>query len=181
MKRMVAAGVVAAVLAGGAALLGAGAEPPRASAGVELSSAVFAPFGGEWEIEGAWSDGTPLRARNVYEWRLGEKHMHTATFLPREDGGEVQRYDGFLTWNPARGVLVCYSFAVDGGVSEYLVELEGEKTFKFGFGALEGLPPPYVRQTITFMSDDAFRWVVDVKGEKGWERVMDGVWRRRGA
>ena len=47
-------------------------------------------FAGEWEVDGKWSDGSPLRARNVYAWGLGMKIM---TDLKRDglqyQGGEI--------------------------------------------------------------------------------------------
>jgi len=69
-------------------------------------------FAGEWEVDGKWSDGQPLRARGVYQWGLGKKIMTAKTFVGDGDK-EYQRYESVMAWHPEKKSLFQISFAFD--------------------------------------------------------------------
>lgn len=140
--------------------------------------AAFSPFEGEWAIDAAWEDGKPLKAREMCTWILGGKHLKYQTFLPTA-AGEAQRYEGVFTWHPELHALVCYSFDVDGGVSEYRVETADAKVFKIGFSALHpGGKEPNLRQTIEFTGPDTYRWTAELRSGEQWKRLINADWKR---
>jgi hypothetical protein len=139
----------------------------------------FTPFLGEWQIEGAWDDGRPLKARNVFEWGIGGKHIKVGTFLLRPEG-DVQRYDGMLTWHPRKQCLASYSFAVDGGISEYRVDTADGKTFTFGFEPWDSTDAQKIRQTIVFENPKVYTWTVEAHEGEEWKRLIKGQWKRIG-
>src|SRR5712692_8932670 len=89
-------------------------------------------FVGEWTVEGKWSSGDELRARNVYEWGLGNKIIKSKTFV-KTDKGEYQRYDAVMAWHPKKKCLFIISFAYDGGMTENVIEPKGDDTILIGF------------------------------------------------
>jgi len=38
-------------------------------------------FVGEWQVEGKWASGDPLKARGVYEWGVGKKGNNEGLLL----------------------------------------------------------------------------------------------------
>jgi hypothetical protein len=137
------------------------------------------PFAGEWLMDSRWDNGTPLKARAVYAWHLNGKHLRTQTFLPTPDGGEVQRYDGFFSWNAAKGSLVHYSIAVDGGVREGICDVVDEKTLRLGFTPYDASDDPQIRQTMELVSPDEFKWTVEMKQAGEWKRLISASWMRK--
>jgi hypothetical protein len=140
---------------------------------------VLERFAGEWVVDGKWADGNPLHARGVYEWSLGKKIMRTRTFV--NDGKkEYQRYEGVLAWHPEKKCLYQVSFAFDGAISEFLIEAKEKDTLHIGWGPLPGGKAPKVRQTIRFLDNDHFRWVVQVQDGDDWKQIIDATWQRKG-
>lgn len=138
---------------------------------------VFAPFIGEWRIDAKWDSGAPLQARGTFEWELGGAHLRTATFLPT-DTGEAQRYLGIISYHPGKKSLVSYSFAVDGGIRESLVSTTDGKTFLFGFEPFDASDPANLRQTLVIVDPDTYTWLVEMKQNGEWKRMMLGEWKR---
>ena len=149
-----------------------------ARAGEEGELAPLARFVGEWRLAAKWADGTALRARAEYEWGLEKKIMRGRTFIIDAEGKERQRYEDVMAWDGRRGSLVDVSFSVDGAVNEIVVEKKDEDTLLWGWTPyLEGREGK-VRQTIQFKGEDRFAWVVELKGEEGWRKIMEGTWVR---
>jgi hypothetical protein len=136
-------------------------------------------FAGEWAVEGRWSDGQSLHARTIYEWGLGKKILKAKTFVT--DGEkEYQRYEAILAWHPEKKSLFHISFAFDGGLSEYLIENKDKDTFLIGWIPFAESKPANVRQTIRFLDNDRFQWVVSIRDGEGWKQLIDASWKRKG-
>src|SRR5262249_33093679 len=147
------AGVPHDVLRGGRPLLSRGVKTMRNACVVLVALAVLAlggrspgedksapaedrlaplePFVGEWVVDGKWSSGESLHARSVYQWGLGKKILKAQTFVGEGDK-EYQRYEGVMAWHPDKKCLYEISFAFDGALSEYLIEVEGKDTLHLG-------------------------------------------------
>jgi len=141
------------------------------------SIAALAPFIGEWKFDGKWEDGSPLKARTVYGWGVGRKHVKFATFVAAEKG-EYQRYEGFLTWQPDAGCFAEYSFAFDGAVSEYRLDTADGQKFAIGFTPLHADHPAQVRQEVEFTDANTQSWTVEMHAGEAWQRIMKGEWKR---
>lgn len=188
-QAMVVAVTCALIAAAAGGVAGRGAAPdqssqaphtpatPAASAAAEALAAM-APLVGEWTIDAVWDSGQPLKARNTYAWGVGGKHLRTATFLPQPGGGEIQRYEGIMTWHQRRESLVAYSFAVDGKVSEFAVDLVGGKTFRFGFRPWDAGVEPTLRQTTELVDADTLQWTVEMRTGTEWKRLISAPWKR---
>ena len=139
--------------------------------------APLARFAGAWTLDAKWADGTPLRARAVYEWGLGGKIMRARTFIINGTD-ERQRYEDVIAWDPRRESIVDVSFSVDGAINEMLVESKDEHTLLFGWKPYHEGKPGRVRQTITFDDKDRFVWIVELNTEGEWKQIMEGTWVR---
>jgi len=135
-------------------------------------------FIGEWEVDGKWASGESLHARGVYEWGLGKKIMKAHTFV-RDGDKEYQRYEGVLAWHPEKKCLFEISFAVDGAVSEFVIEPEGKDTLHLGRVPFNPDRPAKVRQVIKFLDKDHFQWVVSIKDSEDWKPLIDATWKRK--
>ncbi|HEV2946511.1 MAG TPA: hypothetical protein VGX70_03995 [Gemmataceae bacterium] len=135
-------------------------------------------FVGEWTVEGKWSSGDELRARNVYEWRLGNKIIKSKTFV-KTDKGEYQRYDAVMAWHPKRKQLFIISFAYDGGMTENVIEPKADDTILIGFVPFQEGEPSKVRQTIQFKDNDHFTWRVELQSDSGWQELINATWVRK--
>jgi hypothetical protein len=138
----------------------------------------LARFVGEWTLDAKWADGTALRARAEYELGLEKKIMRGRTFIIDAEGKERQRYEDVMAWDGRRGSLVDVSFSVDGAVNEIVVEKKDEVTLLWGWTPYQEGREGKVRQTIQFKGEDRFAWVVELKGEEGWRKIMEGTWVR---
>jgi hypothetical protein len=135
-------------------------------------------FPGEWVVEGKWSNGESLHARSIYEWGLGRKILKARTYV-RDGNREYQRYEGVLAWHPQKKSLFEISFAFDGALSEYLIEATDKDTFQIGWAPFNPERPPIVRQTLKFLDDDHFQWIVYLKEGKDWKTIIDATWKRK--
>jgi hypothetical protein len=136
-------------------------------------------FAGEWTVDGKWSDGSRLRGRAVYEWGLGKKILRTKSFVMDGDR-EYQRYEGIFAWHPEKKSLYHVSFAFDGGMTETLVDVMDKDTLHLGWTPFVKDRPQAVRQTIRFLDDDRFGWVVELKKGDKWVQLIDATWKRKG-
>jgi hypothetical protein len=172
MRRFICGAPVLAVL------LFSGWVAGEAKQAVETKLAPLERFAGEWLVEGKWSNGESLQARSVYEWGLGKKIMRAKTFVKNGDK-EYQRYEGILAWQPEKKSLFEISFAFDGQMTEVLIESKDKDTLHIGWAPYrEGKPSP-VRQTIRFLDNDRFQWVVSLKEGEEWKEIMDATWKRK--
>jgi hypothetical protein len=136
-------------------------------------------FAGEWEVDGKWSDGNSLHARGVYEWGLGKKILKAKTFV-MEGNKEYQRYESILAWHPEKKSLFEITFAFDGHISEVLIESKDKDTLHFGWVPFTEGKPSNIRQTIRFLDNDRFQWVVSLEDGQDWKQLIDATWVRKG-
>lgn len=135
-------------------------------------------FVGEFTVNGKWSDGKGLQARSVCEWGLGKKILKARTFVMDGDR-EYQRYESIMAWHPEKKCLYEISFAFDGNLSEYRLDPKDRDTLHVGFSPVPGGKDSNVRQIITFLDNDSYRWVILIKQGDKWEQIMDAVWKRK--
>jgi hypothetical protein len=169
--------LVLAVLAtvSDAALLSA-EEPQQPPEGNRL--APLKRFVGEWTVDGKWAGGEHLRARSVYQWGLGKRILSAKTFVANGDK-EYQRYEGILAWHPQKKSIYEISFAYDGAINEYLFESKDRDILLIGWKPYEAGKEAVVRQTIRFLDNDHFQWVVELKQGEEWKLLIDATWQRK--
>src|SRR5262249_26646173 len=119
-----------------------------------------------------------LHARGVYSWGLGKTILHARTFV-RDGEREYQRYEGVMAWHPEKKSLFQVSFAYDGALTEVLMEPQGKDTLRVSWAPFHPDKPSRVRQTLTFLDDDHFRWVVELRDGDGWKQLIDATWVRK--
>jgi hypothetical protein len=136
-------------------------------------------FAGEWAVDGKWASGDRLQARGVYTWSLGKKILVTKTFV-KDGDKEYQRYEGIMAWHSEKKCLYQISFAFDGAITETLVEVKDKDTLHVGWGSLPGAKASKVRQTIRFLDDDRFQWIVALQKGEEWTPIIDATWKRKG-
>ena len=108
--------------------------------------APLARFVGEWQVEGRWSSGEPLKARSVYEWGLGKKILVAKTYVIDKDNKEYQRYEAIFAWHPEKESLYEITFDHAGNISEVLIETKEKDTFHVGYTPFHADKPQPVRQ-----------------------------------
>jgi hypothetical protein len=140
----------------------------------------LAPFVGEWHIEAKWNTGEKLKARGIYDWGLGKKILVTKTFVGEPDK-EYQRYEGVMTWHPAKKSLYQITFAYDGSITETMIETKEKDTLHLGYVPFTEGKPSLLRQTIRFTDKDHFVWTVQLKQGDDWKQLIEGTWVRKGA
>lgn len=140
--------------------------------------AALAPFAGEWQVDGSWSNGEKLRARGVYHWGLGKKILHTKTFVMDGDK-EYQRYESIMGWHPEKKSLYQITFSFDGHINEVLMEPKEKGTLHIGFKPFRADQPQNVRQVIRFKDDDHFLWTVSLKMGDEWKQLIEATWERK--
>jgi hypothetical protein len=136
-------------------------------------------FVGEWEVEGKWSDGTPLHARSVYTLGLNNKILTGRTFVTDPKKGEYQRYEGVMAWHPKKKSLFEISFAFNGEISEVLYDVVDKDTLHIGYRPFNEGDAQRVRQIIHFTGDDAFVWTVLLKQGDDWSKLIEATWHRK--
>jgi hypothetical protein len=144
---------------------------------VENKLAALERFVGEWVVDGQWTGGEALHARGVYEWGLGKKILRARTYVKNGEQ-EYQRYEGVMAWHPDKKSLYEISFAYDGAINEVLIESKDRDTLRIGYRPFHADKPQPVRQTLTFVDDDHFRWVVELQQGAEWKQLIDATWRR---
>ncbi|MDX9911577.1 MAG: hypothetical protein RBS39_07095 [Phycisphaerales bacterium] len=164
-----------------------GVAPAGAMAGPAELAPAFEPFrplvGYAWEIDGAWTNGNPLRARNEYRVGLNGNFVTVDTFVSDGDGGEYQRYHSIVARHPSEpGVLQIHGFTYDGSVdiadmkiigdgAHPIMRVTGERKLPDGtFLAL--------RQEVQLTSDTSFAWKVWSVAPEGESQLMDGTYNR---
>jgi hypothetical protein len=135
-------------------------------------------FAGAWTVEGKWSNGAGLRARSVYEWGLGKKILKAKTFV-KDGDREYQRYEAVFAWHPEKKNLFIISFAYDGSMTQSLVEPKDSNTLRVGWTPFAKDRPSPIRQTLHFLDNDRFQWVVEQKQGDKWMQLIDATWKRK--
>jgi uncharacterized protein YndB with AHSA1/START domain len=137
-------------------------------------------IGGQWIVDGHWSDGKPLHARNVFEWGVNQATIHNRTFVSG-DAGEYQRYEGTFAWDADLKTLMVITFACSGACTRSRIDTPDADTLRIGFTPLNpGDAEPQVRQVIHFTGPDAYTWNVKLKKDDGsWDQIIEATWNRR--
>jgi hypothetical protein len=135
--------------------------------------------GGEWVTHGKWSDGTELHARATYVWGVNRKVILGKTFVQDGKGGEYQRYEEIIFWQPKQQRIVHISVAFNGAVSENVCDAPEADMLRFGYTPVTPDQPPKVRQTIRFTDDNTFIWKAELQGKDGWQPLIEATWRRK--
>jgi hypothetical protein len=160
------------------------AAMPRASIAADPSTedhlAPLARYIGEWEVDGKWSDGSPLHARGTYAWGLDKKIIIAKTFVRDPAKGEYQRYEGIMAWNPKKKSLFEISFAYNGEITEVLIDVVEKDTLHLGYRPFNEGDPARVRQILHLINDDAFVWTVSLKTGDDWSKIIEATWHRKG-
>ena len=63
--------------------------------------------------------------------------------------------------------------AVQGGAVQH------EDTLQIGWTPYTEGKPSKVRQTIRFLDNDRFQWIVLLKDGEEWKQIMDATWKRK--
>ncbi len=160
-------------LAAAAALLLVGlvAHPPTARAqSVELPG--LEGFGalvvGEWEADDS---------RHVFEWGVGRRLLRSRSYFPAADGWRLVS-EGMWWWDEEVQAVRGLTFATGMPVSrfDYLTRVEGSRVVH----AVEAMAPEgplELRETWVF-GNGSYTWLVESRGESGWEEWMSGSYRR---
>jgi hypothetical protein len=135
--------------------------------------------GGEWKVEGKWSNGQELRARSVYVWGVNKKVIMAKTFVQDGKGGEYQRYEDVMFWHPQQKRLMLHTYAFNGAFGETVTECPEANKLRFGFTPVTADKPSKVRQTIVFTDDDTFTWKVEMQNKDKWEQLIEATWKRQ--
>lgn len=133
-------------------------------------------FIGQWEIDTTWSDGTPLRSRNVFTVGLGGRFLEAQTFAADGDGDMYERYRTIYAYDNETGQIVSYGFTYDGSVTivdDMKLDEDGPALTSewSGDGAA-------IRQTVKFLSPDEYNWKVWTRTDGDWGLIMDANWHR---
>jgi hypothetical protein len=139
---------------------------------------VLAPYvGGEWKINAKWSDGSPLEAREIFEWGVGRRFVTCKTFVSKLGGGEYQRYETIFGVGEG-GKIVAHGFVYDGQVQVTEFKLDGKKlTGERPMKASDG-GDGTLRQSVEQIEPNKFRWIVAFVKDGKVSPMMDGVWVR---
>jgi len=100
--------------------------------------------------------------------------MKAKTFVTDGDR-EYQRYEAVMAWHPEKKCLYEVSFAFDGSVSEYRVDPKDRDTLHVASSRFREASRPNVRQIITFLDNDSYRWVILLKQGEEWKQIMDAT------
>jgi hypothetical protein len=147
---------------------GASAEQAKAA---ELLATLEPYIGGEWIMDGQWADGTPLKAREVFEWGVGKKFVRVRTFVTAETG-EYQRYEGM--YGVKDGKLTGWNFSYDGSSQVGEWKVEGKK-----LSTTSDMPGGVtLRQSFELVEPDKFHWMVGTEKDGQYTPMFDGFWVR---
>lgn len=151
----------------------------RAPSRVEMHED-FGPLGDmagfEWTIDAAWSDGSPLRARNLYRPILGGRYMTAQTFA--DDGeGEYERYFTVYSVNAETGDIDAHGFGFNGATSTVSLERVGDAGSIYRGQWPDGQTE--YKQEIEIKGDHCLWrvWSRQLDTEE-WSQIMDARWDR---
>ena len=136
-----------------------------------------------YEIDGAWMDGAPIKARNEYRADLGGQALVSRVYTTDAAGDVYQRYFTVWTRNPSSGDLSAYGVTNDGSAELVGATMsendDGTTTVASSWS--NATPGGAVRQEIQLnRTGTAYDWRVWVKpaGTDRWTQMMDGRWER---
>lgn len=154
--------------------------PARPAALAEGPLSAYAPFLGSWQIDAAWADGRPIRARNVYEVGLGGKFIEAHTVAADEHDQPYERYHTIIAWDEEKKTAVSYGFTFDGTVG--VVPLKrAENADTPTFNASWASDGGKLRQRVAFdAAGDSYHWQVWFRpdGAEDWQQLIEADWHR---
>lgn len=138
------------------------------------------PFVGTWVIDGKWSSGQPIWAKNVYTVGMDGNYLEARTYTKNPDGKVYQRYLTIWRWDKEKAKVVSHGFTHDGAYAELepTVEMKDGKSTVTSVWTPEGAPAP-IKQTVQMLDEKSYSWKVwsVVSGKEN--EMMDGVWNRQ--
>ena len=175
--RAAAAGLMATI--GCAAAMPAGIRSADASLLEGTPLGMLAPYIGDWEVSGAWADGTALWARNEYRVLMGGAYVDVLTWAKDGAGDPYLRYYTVFAWDEAAGGLVSHGFQTDGVASTNPMSRADDGAVLAEWGAY----PARIRQRVGPVEGDAYPWRVWMIAGEGAEPSMmiDAEWVRQEA
>jgi hypothetical protein len=72
---------------------------------------------GQWEMSGAWEDGTPFQGEESTEWCLNKNFLRSSGWFKNHDGERVD-YHIVTGWDPSSKQIVEWFSASNGGHSK---------------------------------------------------------------
>jgi len=140
----------------------------------------LAGYLGNWEINGAWLNGTPIWSRNEFTVGIGGNFLVGRTFTKNEKGELYERYLTMFAHDAKSGNFKSHGFTFDGTVTVVdPLEVGGEAgqesiTTKWSSGGSD------LKQSVQLTSKTSYSWKVWVRetGTQDWTLIMDGVWKR---
>ena len=127
-------------------------------------------IGGEWRIDATWSNGQPLRGRQVFEWGVGRKFIVARTFA-HGPGGEYQRYH--TIYGVEDGKLTAWGFTFEGQVEKVHFTIDAQK-----LSMSRPIKGGTLHQSIELRKPHESRWIVELERDGRREQLMDGLWMR---
>lgn len=160
-------------------------KAPAAEPEIQLAEdlAVLKPFLGTWEVNGQWSSGTKLWARNIYRVGLNGRFVESSTFAKDGDGDVYERYRTVFAWDKKNDRFITHGFTYNGDVST--VELKTEKTDDGRAVLISEWSPDgsdaKISQRMEIIDAASYRWQVWSQRTPDAEKqeIMNAVWKRQ--
>lgn len=154
--------------------------PARPAALADGPLSAYAPFLGTWEIDDAWADGRPIRARNTYTPGIGGNFIEAHTVATDEQGKPYERYHSVMAWDADKQAAVNYAFTFDGTVGVVPIK-RADDTETPTFNSVWPAEGGKLRQRLSFdPSGETYHWQVWFRpeGAEDWQALMDADWHR---
>lgn len=175
MKQPLVCAIALFVLVGSAFVLAD--NPPTKNGDVATPAdplTALTPYvGGEWKIKGTWKDGSPIEAREVFDYGIGKKFITCKTFV-NAPKGEYQRYENIF--GVQDGKLMSWAFVYNGEVAISEFKIDGKKLSSSR--TVSGDKPGVLHQSIELVEPNKFRWLVSMEQDGQTKELMDGMWIR---
>ena len=142
----------------------------------------FAPYEGTWEIDGEWTAGGSIWARNEYMTGMNGNFFTARTWSRTEAGKVYQRYETTWRINPENERLQSYGFTYDGTVTITESEIDnsasGHPVIRARWQA--DSESPHIKQEVQMNEDEtSYQWRVWSSPDgDNWTQIMDGVWKK---
>lgn len=162
-----------------ATCLGGDLSPAATQPASQKPIAIFDRLIGSWLGEHKGT-GESFRARVVYEPGIADQLLRGRSYVINEKGDASLRYETFIYYHPRDKQLKSISVGSTGGIFDGTVAgTRDELSFEFS-AYLKDQKSDY-KQTIRFLSDDRYQWIVWQKGPDGWKQVIEGKFSRESA
>jgi hypothetical protein len=152
--------------------------PTSQPVAVDVLKPVAFLVGGDWRLDAKWANGSPARARASFVAENNGTAISGRTFELDAAGAETQR--DLTVFAVADGQLTAFVFHKDGTSRATPATIGAERTISFAWTkpGKPGQPGTPLRQVITPVDADHYRWqsFMQIKGE--WHTTIDGVWTR---